>query len=335
MTDVGTEKPVVAIVVVGYNDKGVVCDCLRSLRRLDYRPTLVIYVDNDSTDGTLEAVRAEFPEAIALASGGNLGYCGGNNVGIARALESGAAYVLILNPDTIVWNSAFVTELVDYMTAHTTVGKLGPKVFLRQPGVVQNTILDWPTIAGSFLSVLGKLVPGQRTPRSEAVTAPTTVPSLNGCCLLVRAEALRDVGLYDESLWGYVDEVDWDWQAERAGWQRHYVPVESIVHMQKADGYDFASRTNYFIKRNTARWYAKTGKWVSMTVWMVITLVIAVIRAIFAPLFGRPSLEYFRFICKLAAGYAAVLADLVRGRLPTSSLPGLPPRKLLQERVGG
>lgn len=315
MNDNGTPERLVAIVVVGYNNKDIVSDCLRSLRQLEYHPTLCIYVDNDSQDASLDAVRRDIPEAIAVHSGANLGYCGGNNVGITRALEAGAAFVLILNPDTIVCNAHFVSELVDYMVAHPEVGKVGPKVYLREYGVVQNTILSWPTIAESFFSVLGKLVPGQRTPQSEALAVAAEVPSLNGCCLLVRAEALRSVGLYDARFWGYMDEVDWDWQAEQAGWKRHYVPVESIIHLQKADGYDFASRTNYYLKRNTALWFAKTGKWASMSAWMAITLSIAVIRATFAPLLGRSPLRFFRFACALASGYAKVISELVRGRL--------------------
>lgn len=314
MSELVSSKPLVAIVVVGHNELKIVRDCLESLRRLDYRPTLAIYIDNASTDGTIDRVRADFPEVIAMPSGGNLGYCGGNNVGIAHALESGAAYVLILNPDTVVCNPAFITELVAYMAAHPEVGKVGPKVFLRDLGVVQNTILEWPSIAESFMSVLGKLVTAERVPRSEQVTAPTEVPSLNGCCLLVRADALRDVGLYDADFWCYADEVDWDWQAERAGWKRHYVPVESIVHLQKIGGYDFAGRANFYMKRNIAIWYAKNGRWISLFAWIAITLVIAVVRALGAPLFGRSALSHFRFVGKLAGAYSSVVSDLIRGK---------------------
>lgn len=308
------ERPLVSIVVVGYNDKAVTSECLRSLESLDYRPLNVIYVDNDSPDGSLEHVRAVFPNVIAMPSGGNLGYCGGNNVGIALALDGGAEFVLILNPDTIVCNPSFIATLIDYMLANPTVGKVGPLVYLRKYGVVQNTILGWPSIAGSLFSVLDKLVPAKQLPKSQSVTTPTEVPSLNGCCLLIRADALRDVGLYDAAFWCYMDEVDWDWQAEQAGWKRHYVPVESIVHLQKESGYDFASRANYFMKRNTAIWYAKTGKWLSLAAWIGITLSIAVARALFAPLLGRSPLKYARFTFQLATAYAVVVIDAVRGK---------------------
>lgn len=314
MTAPASDRPLVAIVIVGYNEKTIVSDCLRSLRTLDYHPLLVVFVDNDSSDGSLDHVRAEFPEVVAIPSGGNLGYCGGNNVGITRALEANPGFVLVLNADTVVCNPGFLTTLVDYMLAHPTVGKVGPKVYLREHGVVQNTILVWPTIAGSFLSVLGKLVSDGKSLKCESMTVPTEVPSLNGCCLLIRADALRDVGLYDADFWTYVDEVDWDWKADQAGWKRHYVPTESIIHLQKIAGYDFAGRANYYMKRNTAIWYAKNGKWLSMAAWMMITLLAAATRALGAPFLGRSPQRYFAFLGKLIAAYAGVLADLTRGK---------------------
>lgn len=314
MSDTTRERPLTAVLVVGFNGKSLVTDCLHSLKQLDYRPLLVIYVDNDSSDGSLDHVRTTFPEVVAMPSGGNLGYCGGNNAGITRALAEGAQFVLILNPDTVVCNPGFVTKLVDYMLANPSVGKVGPKVYLRDYGTVQNTILGWPSIGGSAASFLGKILPTVSPPTSETLTSPAEVPSLNGCCLLVRAEALRRVGAYDADFWGYVDEVDWDWRAELAGWKRYYVPVESIIHLQKVAGYDFASRANYFIKRNTAIWYAKNGKWLSLATWVVVTLGIAVIRTVCAPFLGRSLVQYARFAGRLTAAYTVVITDVLRGR---------------------
>ena len=145
------------------------------------------------------------------------------------------------------------------------------------------------------------------------------VSSLNGCCLLVREEAIRTVGLYDPTFWCYMDEVDWDWQAEQAGWKRHYVPIESIIHLQKDTGYDFASRANYYMKRNTALWYAKTGKYISMIAWMVITLAIAVCRAISAPFLCRSPAKYAAFVTKLGKAYSEVIKRLFSGSLRISS----------------
>lgn len=308
-------RPLVAVVLVGYGEKRVTETCIASLATLDYVPLRIIYVDNASPDGALEYVRTTFPHVLAIPSGGNLGYCEGNNIGIDRALEAGAEFILILNPDTVVCNPKFVTVLVDYMLVNPRVGKTGPKVYLREPGVVQNTIMEWPSIFGSAWSILRSLMAGTSSPRSGATTVPADVQSLNGCCLMVRAEALRDVGPLDASFWGYADEVDWDWRASRAGWKRCFVPVESIVHLQKTSGYDFAGRANFYMKRNTALWYAKTGKWLSVAIWIAATLLIAVIRGVFAPLLGRSPARYLQFAGKLAVAYGGVVVDLVSGKL--------------------
>jgi GT2 family glycosyltransferase len=315
--------PLVAIVLVGHGERSVTSDCIESLKRLDYRPVLCIYVDNDSPDSALEHIQGLFPQVIAISGGGNLGYCGGNNLGITRAIEAGAEFILILNPDTVVCNPGFVSKLVSYMQSHPEVGKVGPKVFLRRYGNIQNTILTWPTVCGSALSFIADVLGTKRTVRSEEVQIPTEVVSLNGCCLLVRAQAFKTVGLYDAGLWGYMDEVDWDWQAEQAGWKRHYVPIESIIHLQKETGYDFASRANFYMKRNTALWYAKTGKYISMITWMATTLVIAVGRAISAPFLRRPPARYVSFAFKLGGAYVDVIKRLCDGTLRAASgLPG-------------
>ena len=303
----------VVAVIVGYNTRHLLGDCLGSLLTVPHRPFRVIYVDNDSTDGSLAFVRAEYPEVEAIASGGNLGYCGGNNVGIARAIESGARFVLVLNADTVTCAPDFVGTLVAYLRDHPRVGKVGPKVWLRREGEVQNTIIGWPSLLGSATSIIG-MAPATATTKSALATAPVAVPALNGCCLLVRAEAFRDVGLYDARFWGYMDEVDWDWQAERKGWERHFVPVESILHLQGAGSYDFTSLANHYIKRNTAMWFAKTGRWASMAGWMAITLAIAAARTVTAPLLGRSFARHLRFAAGLGRAYAGVLSDLVTGR---------------------
>lgn len=314
----------VVAVIVGYNTRHLLGGCLDSLRRVHHRPFRAIYVDNASTDGSLDFVRTEFPEVEAIAAEGNIGYCGGNNIGIARALECGASSVLILNADTVTCNPDFVGTLAAYLRDHPRVAKVGPKVWLRQKGETQNTILGWPSVLGSALSILG-LAPSSPLTKSALATVPVAVPSLNGCCLLVRADALRDVGLYDARFWGYVDEVDWDWQAERNGWERHYVPIESILHFQGAGPYDFTSLANHYIKRNTAIWYAKTGRPVSMFAWMAITMTIALARTITAPFYGHSPKQYASFAGKLATSYRDVFSDWMAGRFrayPHAIRPG-------------
>lgn len=313
-TELRPYGPLVAIVIVGYNETDLVCGCLRSLTRIEHRPLLVIYVDNVSPEGTLARVQTEFPDVLAVSSGGNLGYCGGNNVGIERALSAGAEYVLILNPDTVVCNPGFVGTLVEYLEEHPRVGKVGPKVFLREHGEVQNTVLEWPRVIANVRDALGGRGHGGHAAHSRSLTAPTEVQSLNGCCLLVRAAALRDVGLYEGAFWCYVDEADWDWRAEQHGWKRHYVPIESIIHLQKKDGYEFGGRADFLIKRNTAVWYLKTRRYFSLLAWVGLTLGVVTVRMLVAPLRAGSFRQHATFLGKLAAAYGRILGA-VPGRL--------------------
>ena len=307
-----TSSALVAVVVVGYNELGLVADCLRSLDDLSYRPLLKIYVDNQSSDGTLETLRESFPDVVALPSGGNLGYCGGNNVGVAAALEAGAEHVLILNPDTVVHEPGFVASLVRYMEEHPRVGAAGPKVYLRAVGDVQNTVLELPSMWQRLLRPVG--AGGGSPGESRSLACPTKVPALNGCCVLLRAAAIRHVGVFDGDFWCYVDEVDWAARAARRGWESHFVPVESIVHLQKKDGYDFGTRTDFLIKRNTAAWYLKNGKPLSLLAWMAATLLTSGGRVVVAPFRGDSVVKSAAFLGKLAAAYAKILVALP-GRL--------------------
>ncbi len=302
----------VAVIVVGYNTRHFLQACLETLLAIERPRLLVIYVDNDSTDGSLDYVKATFPSVVALASGGNLGYCGGNNLGIEHALAAGAEYVLIQNPDTVVYDPDYVAKMLAYLEKHPAVGKVGPLVYLREVGQVQNTILNWPSILGSMGSVLSRAPADGVGGRSAETHVATEVPVLNGCCFLVRSQALRDVGLYDPEFWCYVDEVDWDWRAEQSGWKRHFLPIESIVHLQKKDGYERGSRTEFYMKRNTALWFLKAGRFVAMLAWMACTLAGAVVRVAIAPLRRQPMSTPGRYLGRLAREYAIVL-----GKVPT------------------
>src|SRR5262245_39537582 len=130
--------PQVYIIVLTYRMRDVVRGCIRSLLSLTYPNYKLVVVDNDSADGTEEMLRNELPELTLIQTGSNLGYTGGNNKGIKYALENGAEYVLIINPDTVVANPLFLAEMIEHTEAHSEIGIAGPRVFLRDAGRVQN-----------------------------------------------------------------------------------------------------------------------------------------------------------------------------------------------------
>jgi N-acetylglucosaminyl-diphospho-decaprenol L-rhamnosyltransferase len=305
-----TATPKVVVIIVGYNEKHLLAGCLGSLLAIQDPSIVVVYVDNDSSDGSLDYAKVMYPSVVAISSGGNLGYCGGNNAGLEYALATGAEYVVIQNPDTVVFNCHYIAQLRAYLQNNPTVGKAGPLVYLREPGQIQNTIMDWPSILGSIGSVISRAPVDGIGGRSAITHTATEVPVLNGCCFMVRSQAVRDVGLYDPNFWCYVDEADWDWRAEQQGWKRHFVPIESIVHLQKKDGYERGSRAEFLTKRNTATWFLKAGKIGSMLVWMAYTLTFAVVRIAAAPIQGKSLAVAAAYAGKLAVAYAGILVKV-------------------------
>jgi GT2 family glycosyltransferase len=299
--------PSVFIIVLTYNMREVARGCLQSLRGLSYPNHRVVVVDNASSDGTEEMVRREFPELPVIQTGANLGYTGGNNRGIEYALEQAADYVLILNPDTVVANPQFVGEMVAYLEAHPEVGIAGPRVFLREAGAVQNTVLYAPGLWRSMVHWVRYRLNPRFSDRSgdEVVEAET----LNGVCLLIRAACLRQIGLFDENIFMYIEDAEMDHRARRHGWRVRYLPIDSVIHAQKLEGYHLTGTVSFLLKRNSVYYLRKVGK--HLDAWGYALLSLGVMAARSVSPFTRGSFgEHVQFCRRLAAAYRQIL----RGR---------------------
>jgi len=211
----------VAIIIVSFNCRDALRQSLRSLPAVR-----TIVVDNASVDGTVAMLRAEFPALIIIANETNCGFAAACNQGFAASTEP---FVLLLNPDTI---NPPVTQLVDYLTAHPNVGACGPRI-LNPDGSKQVSCRRFPTLWRMALAELGLR-------RFYHVTNPGEyVEQVMGSCLLLRRAALDKVGLLDERLFVYFEEVDLCLRLHQAGWRVSYVRDATVTH---AGGQ--SSRTN-------------------------------------------------------------------------------------------
>ena len=302
-----TTAPLVYIIVLNYRMRDIVAHCLSSLRGLDYPNYRVLVVDNDSRDGIEEMVRARFPEVELIVNPVNSGYTGGNNRGLRRALDAGAAYALILNPDTELVHGGFLSEMVAYAEAHPELGIAGPRVFLRERGTVQNTVLFPPGFWRSLVHWFWyRIHPDSFVYSGEAVVDARV---LNGVCLLLRAECLRQIGLFDEDLFMYIEDADMDWRAWRAGWAVRYLPIDSVVHLQKQDGYHMTSLVSFLLKRNSVYYLCKTGRRLDAWGYAVFSVALLLLRGLLTRN-RRGFQEYAAFARRLANACLVVL----RGR---------------------
>jgi N-acetylglucosaminyl-diphospho-decaprenol L-rhamnosyltransferase len=225
----------VTVVVVNYNVRDLLRDCLGSLRDEHSRlQREVIVVDNCSSDGSADMVAAEFPEVRVIVSPSNDGFAAANNRGIRAANPS--RYVMLLNPDTVV-PAAALDKLVKFMDGHPEVGVVGPKL-VKGDGTLDlacRRSFPNPRIAFYHAFGLDKLFPNNRELAQYNLTfldedQPTELDCVVGAAMLVRSIAIEQAGLLDETFFMYGEDLDWAFRIKQHGWKVFYNPGVVIVH---------------------------------------------------------------------------------------------------------
>jgi GT2 family glycosyltransferase len=234
------------IVIVNWNTRDLLRDCLRSVEQsvgVTYR---VVVVDNASTDGSAEMVRAGFPRVELIENADNRGYPAANNQGLRRlGFERGGPddaprYALALNPDTVLPPDA-LREMVGYMDADPRVGVAGPKLVLLDGSLDLACRRSFPTPEISFYRMIGlsRLFPRSRRFGRYNLTyldpdVETEVDSVVGAFMVVRREAIQRVGLFDETFFMYGEDLDWAYRIKQAGWTVKYNPRVTVTHVKRA-----------------------------------------------------------------------------------------------------
>lgn len=231
----------VTAVILNYK----VCDqaikCALSVEDSDYKNVEVIVVDNDSRDGIDEAIK-KYPEVTFIQSGANLGYSGGNNLGIKRALSDGADYVFILNADMVIGRQVirFLVEASD----KDQVGISGPKVLFTDKKTIwyAGGIFDKANVLGSHRGV-DEEDKGQYDQEEET-------DYVAGGALFVRKEVFDKVGLFDENYFLYYEDSDFCFRARQAGYKVRYVPSAVVFHANAQSTGLGSPLQDYYITRN-------------------------------------------------------------------------------------
>ncbi len=223
----------ISVVIVGWNAKHYLELCLESLTKAPPRRSMeVLVVDNASTDGSVEMIEAKFPWVKLIKSSENLGFAKGNNVAIRQCQ---GRYIALVNPDVIVFPGC-LDALADFLEQNPKVGNVGPRVFNPDMSM-QSTCRRFPTLWNNFCSSTGLSVRFKNSrffagehmfyfPHDRTLAVDVLV----GCFSMIRREALDAVGLLDEGLFMYGDDVDWCRRARNAGWQVVFYPGGQAIH---------------------------------------------------------------------------------------------------------
>ncbi|MCL4706840.1 glycosyltransferase family 2 protein [bacterium] len=224
----------VTIIIVSFNTKALLLDCLRSLYQWKSRLSCeIIVVDNASRDETPEAVTRNFPGVIVVRNVHNVGFAGANNQGIAIARGK---YLLLLNPDTLFVEDA-ITPLFDFMESHPRTGIAGCKI-LNADGSLQPSYFPLPNLmtmawTALFLDRLAPLnhVDGRRVLGQKKLSSPARVQRLLGAYLFTRNETIQQVGAFDDTFFLFCEEDDFCYRVAKQGWEIHHVPTTRIIHL--------------------------------------------------------------------------------------------------------
>ena len=254
-------SPLIWIVVLNWNGLSDTLTCLESLQRLTYGRRRVVVVDNGSRDESVATLRrmAAPPDVELIESGSNLGYAGGNNLGIRHALAHGADFVLVLNNDTTV-DPSLLDELLAAAEQNPAAGCFAPWIFyMHDPERLWFTRTEWAREDSAFTA------PGKGRLASELPSDPAPTEYACGAAMFFRAGVARRIGMLDERFFLVYEDADWGFRARRAGFECISVPAARVWHkVGTSFGSEASPLRTYFSSRNKLLWAEKNlsrGEW--------------------------------------------------------------------------
>lgn len=234
----------VSIIIVNWNTKQHLLNCLDSLSNSNYYTQEIIVVDNASSDGSIDAVTSRFPTTKIIENNENLGFSKANNIGI---WQSTGRYICLINSDVIVLDRC-IEKLMEFMDKNPSIGLAGPRI-LNPDSSLQVTCRHFPSVWNNLCQALGL---NKIFPKSSFFTEPfmkywahdevRKVDVISGCFWMVRREAINEVGLLDEDFFIYGEDIDWCKRFHNAGWDIVFYPEAEAIH------YGGASSANAPIK---------------------------------------------------------------------------------------
>lgn len=237
-------QPKVYVIVLNWNGWKDTIECIESCLKLTYTNFRILLVDNGSTDGSESILREHFPAVEFIQTGENLGFAGGNNVGIKYALEKGAEYVWLLNNDTIV-NPEALGELLKVAQRDEKIGVVGSKIYYYDKP-------DTLWFAGGRITRLTSLIHhvGADQKDSTLHQEDMDVDFITGCSLLVKRLTIQQVGLMCEEYFLYVEDTDWNTRIKKAGWKIKWAAGSKLWHKVSSMHGQGNPFLNYYCVRN-------------------------------------------------------------------------------------
>lgn len=297
--------PELSIIITNYNEREYLRSTLRALsKEFPGATTEILVVDNASSDGSADMVKAEFPGAVLVEPHANLMYGRGNNLGLARAVGK---WILILNPD-VEWAPGSLDRFVADAQRRPGLDLAAPQLLSRDGRIQINAHRTFPspwTVFIDYCLPLQQLLmryghhPYQLSPAEHATVTP--IAHATGACLLVRRDVIREVGPFDPQFTMYLEETDWQARMADAGFKSWLIATAAITHFGSAQK-TFAQASSHYLwglRRYAAKHWSATQQTmlppVVMTASLIslLSLAILLVPSFFARSAGRRIRHYF------------------------------------------
>ena len=235
--------PLVSIITVNFNQLAVTTELLNSLREITYPNTEIIVVDNASPDDNPTELKQQFPEIKLITSLENLGFAGGNNLGVK---SSTGEYLMFINNDTEV-PPAFLEPLVDLLEKDKTIGMASPKIRYHW----NSDLVQYAGFSKMNSYTIRNKGLGYHKPNDDPeVNELKETASIHGAAMMVPRRVIEKVGMMTEIYFLYYEEHDWAEMVKRAGYKIYYQPESYILHKESVStGKDSPFKT-YYLNRN-------------------------------------------------------------------------------------
>ncbi|MFA6533266.1 MAG: glycosyltransferase family 2 protein [Patescibacteria group bacterium] len=253
----------VAIIVLNWNQAQLTIETINSILTIntDSFKFQIYLVDNGSDDNSLVLFSNTYKQNKSISileTGRNLGYVGGNNFGIKKALKTSPDYVLVINNDVIV-NKNFLKELLTVAATDKNIGLLGPKIYFApgheyqqhryhktEIGKVVWSVggdMDWNNILGSNRGI-------DQVDNHQFDNMDLDIDFISGCCFLVKTEIFKKIGFLDDKYFMYLEDADFCQRIKKAGYKIAYVPKSIIWHINAGSSSIGGPLHDYFLTRN-------------------------------------------------------------------------------------
>lgn len=273
-------KPDISFITVNFNGYRFTVDLIKSIIKfLPQERYEIIVVDNGSNSNESEIIKTEIPSIITLRSNKNLGFSGGNNLGIS---VSSGRYLMLINNDTLLVDDS-ILKLVDFMDLHPKVGAVSPKIYFYKPGhTIQfagYTDLTEITLRNSMIG-FNEIDKGQ-----YSISSQTSFT--HGAAMMVRREVVENVGLMPEIFFLYYEELDWCQKMKNYGYEIWYVHDSLVVHKESQSVGSGSPLKTYYLTRNRILYIFRNRKGITKIVALMYQYLIALPKSFFISIIKR------------------------------------------------